>query len=496
MRIGDHRLSQGTLKHLPPSIATPGYDRSMVRPGIFHLGVGAFHRAHQALYVDDCLASGDMSWGIAGVSLRSAAMRDALVPQDCLYTLAIRGNDHEALRVVGAIRSLLVAPENPGAVLAGLADPRIRIVMLTVTEKAYLRRPDGGVDTAHPDIVHDLANPDSPRTVLGFLISALARRRAAGIAPFTVLSCDNLPANGATLGRLAVEFASLRKDAVARHIEEDVAFPSSMVDRIVPATVDEDRDRIAIRLGMRDAWPVMTEPFCQWVVEDRFPSGRPNWERFGVTMAADVRPFEEMKLRLLNGSHSALAYLGLLRGHATVFQAFGDVRIRRFIDGLWSEAIPTLSEDTGLDPVRYTMRLAERYANAALIHRTAQIANDGSQKLPQRVIAPALEQLNQGKSARHLMLVVAAWIAAGEARGASLPTDQFSDPLDASMLEIAALRLPSAAAVRLVFDRTGFAAAAAGRGELENLVVGHLDALRNHGTDGALSALASEEMIS
>ncbi|MGE0240613.1 MAG: mannitol dehydrogenase family protein [Parvibaculaceae bacterium] len=492
----DHRLSRNTLKLLPSSVARPAYDRSSIQPGILHLGVGAFHRAHQAVYVDDCLAAGETGWGIVGVSLRNAAMRDTLSPQDGLYTVAARGSGGEALRVVGASHALLVAPESPQAVLAAMADPRIRIVTLTVTEKAYLRRSGGGIDADHPDIVHDLANPDAPRTAHGFLVEALALRRKAGVPPFTVLSCDNLPANGATLRRLAIEFAASRDAGLARHVEDEVAFPSSMVDRIVPATTDEDRARIAVRLGLRDAWPVVTEPFSQWVVEDRFPAGRPDWERFGVTMTTDVGPFEEMKLRLLNGSHSAIAYLGLLSGHATVAQGFADAQIRRFIDGLWSEAVPTLSGNADVDPVRYTAKLGERYANATLVHRTAQIANDGSQKLPQRIIAPALERLKQRQSARHLMLVVAAWIAAGEARGAALPADHFTDPLDDALREIEARRLPAAATARAVFDRAGFASADVGRDRLEELVAGHLDILRSHGAAAALAALIGGEKTS
>ena len=316
------------------------------------------------------------------------------------------------LRVVGSIMSLLVAPENPEALIEALCDPGTRIVTLTITEKAYLRNAAGGLDATHPDIVHDLANPGRPRTAHGFLTEALARRRAAGVASFTVLCCDNLPANGATLRKVMLDFAGLRDAELARHIADEVAFPSSMVDRIVPATTDGDRRRIAEALGLEDAWPVMTEPFCQWVVEDRFPTGRPAWEKSGVTMVADVRPFEEMKLRLLNGSHSAIAYLGLLGGHATVAEAFADAAIRNFVERLWREAIPTLPAGAGLDPQDYIKQLARRYDNRALAHQTRQIANDGSQKLPQRIVATALDRLNDGETAGHLALVVAAWIAA------------------------------------------------------------------------------------
>lgn len=498
------RLSGDTVQALPALVARPAYDRGHVVPGIVHLGVGAFHRAHEAAYVDDCLAAGETGWGITGVSLRSADTRDALAPQNGLYTLAIRSNGEERLRVVGSIGSMLVAPEDPGAVLAALADPRTRIVTLTITEKAYLRAAGGGLDTAHPDIVHDLANPQTPKTAHGFLAEALARRRAAGTPPFTVLCCDNLPANGATLHRLLVEFAALR-DArlgegdnakLASHIADAVAFPSSMVDRIVPATTDADRARIAGQLGVEDAWPVMTEPFCQWVIEDKFPEGRPAWDQFGVTMVDDVGPFEDMKLRLLNGSHSAIAYLGLLSGHATVDRAFADPAIRAFVDALWAEAIPTLPQDAGLDTASYTAELSERFSNTALAHRTAQIANDGSQKLPQRIVASAIERIHAGGSPKHLVLAIAAWIAACETRGKTLPEDHFTDPLDAPMTALLTQQLAADETVATVFDLAGFAREDAGRQTLMELVASHLVHLRQGGVALALAALGIGSGIS
>ncbi|RWD67606.1 MAG: mannitol dehydrogenase family protein [Mesorhizobium sp.] len=490
------RLSNATIAKLPDAIAIPLYDRGAVRPGIVHLGVGAFHRAHQAAYVDACLADGEANWGIVGVSLRSPDTRDALSPQDGLYTLAVRDSAGEQLQVIGSILSLLVAPEDPGAVLAALTDPRIRIVTLTITEKAYLRAADGTLDRAHPDIVHDLANPASPKTAHGFLAEALARRRADGTPPFTVLCCDNLPANGATLHRLLVEFAKLRDPRggagdrpLAGYIADEVAFPSSMVDRIVPATTDADRARIAGELGFGDAWPVMTEPFRQWVIEDRFPAGRPAWEKFGVTMVEDVGPFEDMKLRLLNGAHSGIAYLGLLSGHATVDRAFADPAIRQFVDALWAEAIPTLPDDAGLDTTAYTAELAERFSNTALAHRTAQIANDGSQKLPQRIIVSTLECLEAGTELVHLTLVVAAWIAACAARGKALPEGHFTDPLDAALTALLDQQLPANETVTAVFDLAGFAKDHAERQTLIELVAVHLVHLRREGPVLAFAAL-------
>lgn len=491
------RLSSEATQIVPASVATPSYDRSRVIPGIVHLGVGAFHRAHQAAYVDDCLAAGETGWGIVGVSLRSADTRDALSPQDGLYTLAIRSSGEEKLRVIGSIASMLVAPEDPGAVLAALTDPRTRIVTLTITEKAYLRAAGGGLDTAHPDIVHDLANPQMPKTAHGFLAEALARRRAAGTPPFTVLCCDNLPANGATLHRLLIAFAELRDarpaanadSGLASHIADQVAFPSSMVDRIVPATTDADRARIAVELGVEDAWPVMTEPFSQWVIEDNFPGGRPAWEKFGVTMVSDVGPFEDMKLRLLNGAHSGIAYLGLLSGHATVDRAFADPAIRQFVDALWAEAISTLPEDADLDTAAYTAELTERFSNTALAHRTAQIANDGSQKLPQRIVASALECLEAGTELVHLTLVVAAWIAACAARGKSLPEGHFTDPLDAALTALLSQQLPANETVTAVFDLAGFATDHAERQTLIELVAVHLVHLQRDGPTLAFAAL-------
>ncbi|TJV05542.1 MAG: mannitol dehydrogenase family protein [Mesorhizobium sp.] len=491
------RLSATTVQALPAPVSTPSYDRGRIAPGIVHLGVGAFHRAHQSAYVDDCLTAGETDWGIVGVSLRSPDTRDALAPQDGLYTLAIRSSGEEELRVIGSIGSMLVAPEDPGAVLAALSDPRTRIVTLTITEKAYLRAAGGGLDAAHPDIVHDLANPQGPRTAHGFLTEALTRRRAAGTPPFTVLCCDNLPANGATLHRLLVEFAELRDGSpdansstrLAGHIADEVAFPSSMVDRIVPATTDADRARIAVELGAEDAWPVMTEPFRQWVIEDNFPAGRPSWEKFGVTMVGDVAPFEDMKLRLLNGAHSGIAYLGLLSGHATVDRAFADPAIRQFVDALWAEAIPTLPEDAGLDTSAYTAELTERFSNTALAHRTAQIANDGSQKLPQRIVASAVECMEAGTEFVHLTLVIAAWIAACAARGKTLPEGHFTDPLDASLTALLSQQLPANETVTAVFDLAGFAGDHAERQTLIELVAVHLVHLRRDGPTLAFAAL-------
>lgn len=466
------RLSAETLGLLPSSVGRPGYDRAAVTAGIVHLGVGAFHRAHQAAFVDQCLAAGQSDWGIIGASLRSPETRDALEPQDGLYTLAVREGETERLQVIGSIQRLIVAPEQPEVLLNALVSPTTRIVTLTVTEKAYLRNASGGLDLSHPDIVADRADRAKPRTMHGFIIEALARRRAAGIPAFTVLSCDNLPANGKAVRRVLADFADQIDPELGRFVRDELACPSSMVDRIVPATTDEDRARIAASLGVEDAWPVVTEPFRQWVIEDEFSLGRPDWEQFGVTMVADVTPFEEMKLRLLNGAHSGIAYIGQLAGLGTVAEAFGEPSIRRFVDRLWRESAQTLPGGAGLDPVAYTAQLAARFSNTALKHRTAQIANDGSQKLPQRIVAPAIERLGRGEAVSHLAFVVAAWIAALGAR----QDGAFTDPLDSQLT----------GTVSDVFHTAGFSRNA----ELEARVSAQLEAIQ---TEGVLAALASLE---
>ncbi|MDI7862009.1 mannitol dehydrogenase family protein [Rhizobiaceae bacterium n13] len=490
----EKRLSLAALASVAGA-SKPSYDPATVTCGIVHLGVGAFHRAHQAVYVDDCLSAGESFWGILGASLRSPETRNALAPQDGLYTLAVQDASGDRLRIIGALRELVVAPEGPAALIDRMADQAIRIVTLTVTEKAYLRDASGGLDLAHPDIVHDLARPDHPRTVYGFLLGALRRRREQNVPPFTIACCDNLPANGETVKRLLVEFAGQVDPALATFVTDHVACPSTMVDRIVPATTDEDRARIATTLGVVDAWPVKTEPFLQWVVEDNFPAGRPDWERFGVTMVADVRPFEDMKLRLLNGAHSAIAYLGLLLGHADVAGAFGDPDIRTFVDGLWSEAATTLPDGAGLVPAAYTAALTERFSNPALVHRIAQIANDGSQKLAQRIIASARTQLARGGPADHLMLAPAAWIAACAARGKTLPEAHFTDPLDKGIAAILDKHSSSRDIVQAVFHHAGFDVAAGEHAAaLVALTANHLETILTKGPRAALASLGGKRL--
>ncbi|RIY02859.1 mannitol dehydrogenase family protein [Aureimonas flava] len=428
-------MSSAALPALPADVARPPYDRDAVRIGIVHLGLGAFHRAHQAVATEAVLAGGDHAWGIAGVSLRSPDTRDALEPQDGLYTVAVRSGEGDRFQVVGAILRQLVAPEDPEAVLALMAAPTTRIVSLTVTEKGYCHLPaTGELDRDHPDIVHDLANPHAPRSAPGFLVEALHRRRERGLPPFTVLSCDNLPANGETARRVVSAFAELRGAALGGFVAREVPFPSTMVDRIVPATTDADRALVAGALGREDAWPVMTEPFSQWVIEDRFADGRPDWTVGGARFVADVEPFELMKLRLLNGSHSTLAYLGYLAGHETVSQAMADEPFAALLAGMMSQEIaPTLPPLFGFDLAAYRAELLERFRNPALRHRTWQIAMDGSQKVPQRLLGTIRDRLRAGEPFERLALGLAGWIRYAGGRDERGGTIDVRDPMAARL---------------------------------------------------------------
>jgi fructuronate reductase len=306
-------------------VRIPAYDRDRVAVGAVHFGPGAFHRVHQACYLDDALAQ-DPRWGIAAVSLHSAGVRDALAPQDGLYTLAVL-DERPQTRIIGALKDLLVGPEAPTAVTERLADPAVMLITATVTEKGYCLGSSGGLDFANAEIVHDLAHPHAPRSLIGHLYAGLALRRALAIAPPNVVSCDNLTDNGPRLRRALLDFARRQELDVARWIEDEVPFPRTMVDSITPATDPALRDQVAERLGTVDRWPVQREAFTQWVIEDCMRGPQPDWASIGVTITSDVAGFERAKLRLLNGAHSSLAYLGALAGHETVAQAMRDPQL-------------------------------------------------------------------------------------------------------------------------------------------------------------------------
>ena len=402
--------------------------------GIVHLGLGAFFRAHGAIYVEQAMAASGGDWGIVGVSLQSPGTRDRLAPQGWAYTALQLGPEGETAQVVTVLRDVLVAPENPQAVLDAMTAPAVRIVSLTVTEKGYCHEPSTGrLNADHPDIRHDLNNP-LPRSAPGFLVRALQARRVAGIPPFTVMCCDNLPENGRVVQGVVGELARLIDPALAQWIEAQGAFPATMVDRIVPATTPADLDRLEAATGYRDEAPVMHEPFRQWVVEDRFCNGRPDLGAVGVQLVDDVTPFEHMKLRMLNGTHSSLAYLGYLAGHQTIADTMADPVMAQFVDRLWrSEIIPALTPPPGTDLAAYADALAARYANPAIRHRTWQIAMDGSQKLPQRILGTIAESRAAGRPVPGLTLAVAAWMRYASGRDETGGAIEVKDPLAPQM---------------------------------------------------------------
>jgi fructuronate reductase len=432
-------LSLATLVELPASVARPTYDVPNIGIGIVHLGIGAFHRAQTAIFSDDALALEPGDWGICGVSMRSADVRDRLSPQDGLYTAVEKSPAGIHRRVVGSVREVLFLGDQRRQVSARLAAAETRIVSLTVTEKGYCHDPaTGSLNFEHPDIVHDLAHPDAPRSAVGLITAALDARRLSHGGALTILCCDNLPHNGALVRGLVMAFAEARNARLARWIEAQVSFPATMVDRIVPATTEIDITENDAALGLHDAAPVMHEPFKQWAIEDRFAAGRPPWERVGAELVDDVAPFEAMKLRLLNGSHSAFAYLGFLAGHEFIYQVAAQPDFVTFMRRMMAtEVVPTLRVPVGVDIGAYQQALITRFGNPALPHRTQQIAMDGSQKLPQRLLATVRDNLAAGRSIDMLALAVAGWMRYVGGRDEAGRAIKVSDPLAAEFERIA-----------------------------------------------------------
>ena len=415
------RLSMATLGRMSDEIARPAFRLDRPRGGIVHLGIGAFHRAHQAVYTDDALAAGDEGWGITAVSLRSPAVRDLMRPQDNLYTVVERSGQGAAMRVIGAVEAVYVAPENPAAVLAALASPVTHIVTLTVTEKGYCRQ--AGTNQL------DYAQAAQPGTIYTTLAAGLAQRKAAGYGGVTLVSCDNLPGNGHVLADLLAEYLERDNPSLAAWTAQHVACPDTVVDRIVPAVTDAEIDALADQTGLIDRAMVATEPFRQWVIEDRFAGPRPRWEAGGAQFVDDVHAFELAKLRLLNGSHSTLAYVGLGLGLDFVHEAVADPGLRSMMQIQMKEAAACLPLSTDLDPVAYGDALLQRFANPALDHRLQQIAMDGSQKIPQRWLATMIERDKAGQSSAAHMLSLAAWTVHTRGRFADGTGYKVDDPL-------------------------------------------------------------------
>lgn len=409
------RLSLATLDQADPAVARPAYDVRSLRCGIVHLGLGAFHRAHQALFTDDAIgAAGGAAgrdWGIVGVSMRKPDVAESLTPQDGLYTVEIL-DARPSYRIIGAVRQALTLPLEPETVLAALAAPATRIVTLTVTEKGYCLDSSGALDLAHPDVAHDLAHdrtgPEAPRSAIGVLAAGLARRLAAGAEPLTVICCDNLADNGARLSAAVEAFAARAHPALAARLAAVAAFPQTMVDSIVPASDAAHRTRVQAALGLTDAASVQREAFGQWVIEDRFAGPRPAWDRVGVEIVDDVSRHRRLKLHVLNAAHSALAYLGLSRGLTYVREAIADPELAALLGELVeTEIAPALPE---LPVPDYWVQVRRRFANPAVDHRLDQIAQDGAHKLAQRIFPLMIENAAAGLPRARLCQAVRAWM--------------------------------------------------------------------------------------
>jgi mannitol-1-phosphate/altronate dehydrogenase len=397
---------------LSSKVAFPTYDRAALAPGIVHIGVGGFHRAHQAVFLDE-LAEQQVSrdWGVTGVGLRSGKGRQELLSQDCLYTVLQRAPDRDAARVVGVLRDYLYGPEDPAAVLSALASPATKIVSLTVTGNGYGVDSAGRLDLDDPGVARDLARSTQPASVLGYLVESLRRRRDAGTAPFTVLSCDNIPRNGATARNAVVSFAALRGGNLADWIDANVAFPASVVDRITPETTAEHRRLLTEEFGIRDRGPVVSEEYLQWVIEDEFCNGRPPLEEVGAQFVTDATPYELNKKRLLNGSHCALGYLGYLCGHERMDEAMSDPLLSRYAEALMDEEVgPLLPRMLGLDLAGYKRTLLTRFANPRIGDRLQRLCGRGSTKMPAYLLPSLTEAMERGLPHDKLTLAVAAWI--------------------------------------------------------------------------------------
>ena len=489
------RLNLTNLATLPQRWRPP-VDPEELSIGVVHLGIGAFHRAHQALYTEKAMAEvGEAGWGICGVTQRSEAVGEALVPQDCLYSVVESSPARTEVHVAGAVREVLFARRQAAELTERIAAPATGVVTLTVTEKGYRYNPvTGELDVADPEVMADAAGRP-PETVLGRLVGGIEARMGSGGPPLSVVCCDNLPSNGPVLRRLVGDYCRLlpraRASALEDWVEANVTFPATVVDRIVPATTDADRARAAQLLGLLDEAAVVTEPFSQWVVEDRFAGPRPAWERAGAELVSDVGPYEEMKLRLLNGSHSALAYLGALAGHDLIADAVAAPGFAAYVRALMDQDMtPTLSPPAGFDLEAYKTALLERFANPVLRHRTTQVAMDGTQKLPYRLLAPIAARWAEGAEPRHACLAVAGWLRYVSVResdkGEPLPLD---DPLAERLRALTSGASTAVAVVEALLGmREVFPEALAEDARFRKLLVEDLDALSRSGAGAVVAS--------
>ena len=425
------KLNQAALPKLENRARVPQYDRTQYKSGIVHMSVGGFHRSHQALYIDELMDQEPGDWLITGVGLLDSdkGPLEALAAQDHYYTVVERTADEDTIKIVGAIHETLHAPSNPKAVLDRLQDPAIKILSLTITEKGYCYDAKGDLDPNNAGIAHDLKNLDAPKTGIGYVVSALKNRKDANMQPFTVMSCDNLPGNGHRTHHIVSQFAKLVDPALAQWIDTNVKFPNAMVDRITPATTDKTVQFVKDRCGIDDAWPVVCEDFRQWVLEDNFGQGRPAFEKAGVQMVNDVEPYELMKVRLLNGSHSALSYLSYLMGYREVDVAMADPLMSGFVRAYMdNDVTPSVPSVPGIDLNEYKDTLIRRFSNPAISDKVQRLAEDGSQKIPNAILPCIRHALKNNLSIDFACLALAGWFRYMTGTDEQLEAIEIKDP--------------------------------------------------------------------
>ncbi len=487
-------LRNSTLAQLGAEIMRPTYDRSRTFPGLVHIGVGAFNRSHLAVYLDDLLGRGEVvRWGEFGVGLLpwDREIHAGLAEQDYLYSLMALETGEETLRVIGSLAGHVYAPEATETVLERMVSDECAIVSLTVTEGGYfIEDATGRVQLEHEDLRHDLEHPAAPKTWLGYVAEAAARRMKLGRAPFTLLSCDNVHGNGAIARKALLAFGEARSGALAKWIEANITFPNSMVDRITPRTTDENRAMIAERFGMMDHVPVVAESFRQWVLEDAFVAGRPAFERVGAQMTGDVAPYEKMKMRLLNGGHSTLGYLGDLLGHSFISEAAADPLLRRLLIAFMAEVKPSVPPLPGIDLDEYTATVVKRFTNTAIRDQVARICCEGCAKISKFIVPTLGDLLKTGRTPRVLPLVIAGWLHYQRGRDENGRAMQMADAQAALLKEFVDSGCADAGLALKV--RPIFGELATAYPQLAGMVQGNLDELRTHGVRAAITKVLAE----
>lgn len=484
-------LRNGSLAALPPTLSTPGYDRSTLTAGIVHFGVGGFHRAHQAMYLDRLMNAGHAhDWAICGVGVLpgDARMKQVMDSQDCLYTLVVQNPDGTREgRVIGSIIEYLFAPDDPEAVIEKMASDAVRIVSLTVTEGGYnFHHVTGEFDAGNPDVVHDLAPGAAPRTVFGLVTEALDRRRARGLAPFTVMSCDNIQGNGDVARQMFTAFATLKDPELGTWMAGNVPFPNSMVDRITPVTTNADRAAVTQEFGVEDTWPVVCEPFEQWVLEDHFSLGRPPFEDAGVQLVEDVEPYELMKLRLLNASHQGMCYFGYLAGYRYAHEVAQDPLFAQFLlDYMDKEATPTLAPVPGIDLTVYKRTLIERFSNEHVRDTLSRLCAESSDRIPKWLLPVIRINLENGADIHRSASIVASWARYDEGYDEQGNPIDVVDRLKPALMAAAARQREEPLAFIANRDLFGYLA------DNERFVAAYRSALADLHTEGARYALKS-----